>query len=237
MRNEPGAIPSTGWLQVGERAPTDLVDARFQLHWAVQLVSAVGTTLLPAAADDSHTNLEWLPEPGLLAGRLTADARRCRAALRVTDLRLYVLNEDGAASAQHALDGMTLDQGLVWLEQEIAAFWQHPLPKPLRRPQLDLPDHAVGRGAVFRVPGKFMTINEVADELSGRLTRLFLADSSGRRPVLQQHEKLATDPHFRDYVLFHEYFDGDSGRGVGASHQTGWTGLVAKLLQPRKAAQ
>jgi hypothetical protein len=151
MRNEPEAISSTGWLQVGERAPTDLVDARLQLHWAVQLVSAVGTTLLPAAVDDSHTNLEWLAEPGVLASRPTADAPRCRAALRVTDLRLYLLNEDGVASAQHALDGMTLDQGLVWLEQEIAAFWQHPLPKPLRRPQLDLPDHAAGRGAVFRV--------------------------------------------------------------------------------------
>ena len=85
--------------------------------------------------------------------------------------------------------------------------------------------------------GTFMTINDVADELARRLTRLFLPDSSGRRPVLQQHEKLATDPHFRDYILFHEYFDGDSGRGVGASHQTGWTGLVAKLLQPRKATQ
>jgi hypothetical protein len=85
--------------------------------------------------------------------------------------------------------------------------------------------------------GNFVTINDVADELSRRLTRLFLPDGHGRRPVLRQHEKLATDPHFRDYVLFHEYFDGDTGRGVGASHQTGWTGLVAKLLQPRRAAR
>jgi hypothetical protein len=52
--------------------------------------------------------------------------------------------------------------------------------------------------------------------------------------VLKYHSKLASDPHFRDYVLFHEYFHGDTGRGVGASHQTGWTGLIAKLLQPRK---
>jgi len=152
MRNEPDTSPSPGWLQVGERAPTDLVDARLQLHWAAQLVSAVGTTLLPAAADDSHTNLEWLAAPGLLAGRLTADAPRCRAALRVTDLRLYLLNEGGAAIAEHALHGMTVDQGIVWLEQEIAAFWQHPLPKPLRRRQFDLPDHGVGRGGQFCTP-------------------------------------------------------------------------------------
>ena len=84
--------------------------------------------------------------------------------------------------------------------------------------------------------GKFLTINEVADELSRRLTRIFLRDEHGRRPVLRQHAKLQNDPHFRDYVLFYEYFDGDNGRGVGASHQTGWTGLVAKLLQPRQPA-
>ena len=52
--------------------------------------------------------------------------------------------------------------------------------------------------------------------------------------MLKYHAKLATDPQFKDYVLFHEYFHGDTGRGVGASHQTGWTGLVAKLLRPRR---
>jgi hypothetical protein len=82
--------------------------------------------------------------------------------------------------------------------------------------------------------GQFVTINEVANELTRRLTRIFLRDEQGRRPVLAYHPKLHKDPHFRDYALFHEYFHGDSGRGVGASHQTGWTGLVAKLLQPRR---
>jgi hypothetical protein len=81
--------------------------------------------------------------------------------------------------------------------------------------------------------GKFVTINDAADEIGRRLSRLFLKDASGVRPVLKYHPKLATDPHFRDYVLFHEYFHGDNGRGVGASHQTGWTGLIAKILQPR----
>jgi hypothetical protein len=85
--------------------------------------------------------------------------------------------------------------------------------------------------------GEFMTINEVADELSRRLANLFLKGADGQRPVLKYHPKLATDPHFKDYVLFHEYFHGDSGRGVGASHQTGWTGLIAKLLQPRNVSK
>jgi hypothetical protein len=85
--------------------------------------------------------------------------------------------------------------------------------------------------------GRFMSINEVADELSKRLSRIFLRDDNGRRPVFGESEKLQTDPHFRDYVLFHEYFHGDNGRGVGASHQTGWTGLIAKLLQPRAVEQ
>jgi hypothetical protein len=81
--------------------------------------------------------------------------------------------------------------------------------------------------------GELVTIAGASEEIARRLTRLFLAAPDGRRPVLTGHPKSLEDPHFRDYVLFHEYFDGDNGRGVGASHQTGWTGLVAKLLQPR----
>lgn len=81
--------------------------------------------------------------------------------------------------------------------------------------------------------GRYATINEVASDLSQRLTRLFLRDQSGRRPVFGENERFQADANFRDYVLFHEYFHGDSGRGLGASHQTGWTGLVAKLVHPR----
>jgi hypothetical protein len=81
--------------------------------------------------------------------------------------------------------------------------------------------------------GKFLAINAVACEISHRLARLFLKGEDGRRPVLKYHPKLANDPHFKDYILFHECFNGDNGRGVGASHQTGWSGLIAKLLQPR----
>jgi hypothetical protein len=79
----------------------------------------------------------------------------------------------------------------------------------------------------------YLTIQEVADELSARLIKIFQPGPDGRRPVLKYHPKLATDPHFKDYILFHEYFHGDNGRGVGAPHQTGWSGLVAKLIMPR----
>ena len=79
--------------------------------------------------------------------------------------------------------------------------------------------------------GNKMNLMEVASELSRRLSRIFLRDSSGRRPVFGNVEKFQTDPHFKDYIPFHEFFHGDTGRGLGASHQTGWTALVAKLLQ------
>ena len=78
--------------------------------------------------------------------------------------------------------------------------------------------------------GTFLSLREVADELSARLARLFLVDASGLRPSAGEHPVQQADPHFRDYLQFHEYFHGDNGRGVGASHQTGWTGLIATLL-------
>src|SRR4030095_3649193 len=75
-----------------------------------------------------------------------------------------------------------------------------------------------------------MNLFEVAKEISDRLTRIFLRDSSGRRPVYGGTEKFQQDPHWRDHILFYEYFHGDNGAGLGASHQTGWTGLVATLI-------
>jgi Glycosyl hydrolase family 63 C-terminal domain len=79
--------------------------------------------------------------------------------------------------------------------------------------------------------GKMMNLFEVSHEISKRLTRLFLRDEQGRRPIYGGTEKFQTDPHWRDYILFHEYFHGDNGAGLGASHQTGWTGVIARLIQ------
>ena len=90
-------------------------------------------------------------------------------------------------------------------------------------------------GEDFRVEcptgsGHLMNLNEVARELRRRLARIFLRDGEGRRAVFGSRELFDTDPHWRDLIPFHEYFHGDTGRGCGASHQTGWTGLITEVL-------
>jgi len=79
--------------------------------------------------------------------------------------------------------------------------------------------------------GHLADLREVAADLSRRLVRIFLRDDSGRRPVYGGLNKFQSDPHWRDLIQFHEYFHGDNGAGIGASHQTGWTALVAKLIE------
>jgi hypothetical protein len=95
-------------------------------------------------------------------------------------------------------------------------------------------DHYYGED--FRVEhptrsGTLVSLGGVAADLAVRLTSLFLLGADGRRPYLGDDARLANDPAWRDLPLFHEYFDGDTGKGLGASHQTGWTALVAKLLE------
>ncbi len=79
--------------------------------------------------------------------------------------------------------------------------------------------------------GTMMNLFEVAREIFRRLESIFLRNSSGQRPVYGGMEKFQNDPHWKDLILFHEYFHGDNGAGIGASHQTGWTGLIAKLIE------
>src|SRR5947209_13120813 len=92
----------------------------------------------------------------------------------------------------------------------------------------------LGDGFTVELPtgsGRQVTLAEAADELAHRLVSLFVVDDEGRRPVWGAQERPHSDPHWRDLVPFHEYFHGDTGAGLGASHQTGWTALVAKLIQ------
>jgi len=94
-------------------------------------------------------------------------------------------------------------------------------------------DFYYGPGFPIEYPtdsGKFVTLDLIAKEISLRNINIFRKDKDGRRPVYGNSEKFQTDPHFKDYILFYEYFHGDNGRGLGASHQTGWTGLVAEMI-------
>jgi len=91
--------------------------------------------------------------------------------------------------------------------------------------------------------GRMMNLFEVSKEIADRLTGIFLRNEQGKRPVYGGTEKFQSDPHWRDHILFYEYFHGDNGAGLGASHQTGWTGVIAKLIQlfgfidPKKALE
>ena len=79
--------------------------------------------------------------------------------------------------------------------------------------------------------GRQMNLFEVSREIANRLTHIFVPDANGRRPAYGGTERFQSDPHWRDNILFHEYFHGDNGAGLGASHQTGWTGLVALIIE------
>ena len=115
--------------------------------------------------------------------------------------------------------------------------WRGPVWFPLNFLLIEaLQKHHYFLGDDFKVEcptgsGTQATLWEVTTELSRRLITLFLRDENGRRPVYGDREKFQTDPHWRDLILFYEYFHGDTGAGLGASHQTGWTGVVAKLIQ------
>jgi hypothetical protein len=155
-----------------------------------------------------------------------------RALSRVHRDRPYVLSVDGH---EHRVD---YEPG----ESSTSLFggnsnWRGPIWFPvnfLLVEALQKFHHYLGDGFRVECPtgsGQMLTLWEVAAELSRRLSRIFLRDGEGRRPVFGSVERFQQDPHWRDLILFHEYFHGDSGAGLGASHQTGWTALVAKLLQ------
>jgi hypothetical protein len=144
----------------------------------------------------------------------------------------YVLNVDGT---EHRVDYEPAESsnGLFGGNSN----WRGPIWFPVNYlliESLQKFHHYLGDGFKVEFPtgsGQMMTLWQVAGEISKRLSRIFLKDAAGKRPVYGSGGKFQTDPAWKDYVLFFEYFHGDTGLGVGASHQTGWTGLVSKLLQ------
>jgi hypothetical protein len=140
-----------------------------------------------------------------------------------TDGREYRVDYEPAESSTNLFGGNSNWRGPIWFPVNFLLI-----------ESLQKFDHFYGETFQVECPtgsGRRMPLWGVATDLSRRLTRLFLRGSDGRRPVYGATEKFQTDPHWRDLLLFHEYFHGDNGAGIGASHQTGWTGLVAKLLQ------
>ena len=134
----------------------------------------------------------------------------------------FMLDYEPAESTSSMFGGNSNWRGPVWFPLNfllIEALQKH--------------DYFLGDSLQLRLgeDGRSASLWQVASELSQRLIRLFTRDETGRRPVYGHNEKFQTDPHWKDLILFHEYFDGDTGKGLGASHQTGWTGLVAKLIQ------
>jgi hypothetical protein len=143
--------------------------------------------------------------------------------------QMLTLDYEPGESASGQFGGNSNWRGPVWMPVNYLLI------EALRR-------YAPYLGADFTVEcptgsGTQLTLDAVADAISDRLIALFLPDAQGRRPLFGGDERFQSDPAFRDTLLFHEYFHGDTGKGLGASHQTGWTGLVADLLLRRAAAR
>jgi hypothetical protein len=146
--------------------------------------------------------------------------------------RPYTLTVDGA---EHRVDYEPAESSTALFGGN--SNWRGPIWFPVNYliiESLQKFHHYLGDDFTVECPtgsGRMMTLWEVSTELSQRLTKIFLRDDAGRRPVFGGLEKFQSDPNWSGLALFHEYFHGDNGAGLGASHQTGWTGLVAKLLQ------
>jgi hypothetical protein len=121
-----------------------------------------------------------------------------------------------------------------WSEDGLGGNWRGPIWFPVNFVVIGALERfaqRLGDGLTVEFPrgsGRDLSLSEIASELAGRLVEIFLADAGGRRPVFG--DRLDPDLTWRDALLFHEYFDGDDGRGLGASHQTGWSGLVADMV-------
>jgi hypothetical protein len=195
----------------------------------------------------SRWNKPGADDTRLLA--ITRAFRLCKLLKRVLDENEF-LSDHGvrALSRYHrdnpyvfALDGYQSEVKYVSAESDSDLFggnsnWRGPIWMPMNYLIIEsLRKFDRFMGGDFRVEcpvgsGRKLSLREIANELQNRLTSIFRRDENGRRAVFGRYEKMQSDPHFRDYVLFHEYFDGDDGRGLGASHQTGWSGLIANMI-------
>jgi hypothetical protein len=185
-----------------------------------RLLSLVTRAQLPRVLRFLLDEAEFLSPHGI---RALSRAHRDRPYVLRVDGREYRVDYEPSESSSDLFGGNSNWRGPVWFPVN------HLLIESLQKL-----DHFYKSSLKVPCPtgsDRHMTLWEISLELSRRLGRIFLRDHDGRRPVFGRFETFQTNPHWRDLVLFHEYFDGDTGAGLGASHQTGWTALVAKLMQ------
>ncbi|HYV64739.1 MAG TPA: glucosidase, partial [Myxococcales bacterium] len=182
--------------------------------------SVVGPEMLRRIARRLFDEAEFLSPHGI---RALSRAHRDQPYMLQVDGMAYAVSYEPAESSSGLFGGNSNWRGPIWFPVNYLLI-----------ESLQKFHHYLGDSFTLEFPtgsGKQMNLGEIARELSRRLSSIFLRDEQGRRPAFGGSARLQRDPHFRDYLLFHEYFNGDDGSGVGACHQTGWTGLVAKLLQ------
>jgi len=171
-----------------------------------------------------------LDEDGLLSAHGVRSVSRRHAAnpfVLGLDGERFMLDYEPAESTSGIFGGNSNWRGPVWFPLNYLAC-----------EALDRFDHFLGDEATVEYPtgsGPQLTLGEVADDLRDRLVSLFVPDAEGRRPCNGGIDRLDTDPYWKDLVVFHEYFHGDTGAGLGASHQTGWTAIVADIIRRRRA--
>jgi hypothetical protein len=241
IRSLVGLIPLLAVQTLEPKALGRLTGFRNRLNWFVN------------HRPDLTGNVACMRTPGNEERRLLAilDGDRLRRVLRIMLDEREFLSPYGIRSISRVhhhqpyslqVNGATYDVAYEPAESSTGLFggnsnWRGPIWFPINYLLIEALQkfhHYFGDGFKVECPtgsGTMMTLDEVAADLSRRLSRIFLRDAEGRRPLYTRTETFQRDPDWNELILFHEYFHGDTGAGVGASHQTGWTALVAKLLQ------
>jgi len=205
------------WETLGAVEPRNLVEARQQLHWAAQAAAAVGKQLLPHRPDFSEQSFTWMAGPRVLAQGVVDGPRPFRAAIRLAQPALLLLDEDGEALARMPLEGRTLDEAYEWAWQEAEALLGRPLEKPLERPE-GLPEHPVATGAPFALAGSAAPAELERYYAGGdRLLRGLRDRNPGASPVRcwPHHFDLAT------LMLLDPEADPETARSIGVGLSPG----------------
>jgi hypothetical protein len=204
------------WRPVGGIDPRDLVEARLQLHWAVQPVMAFADCALDRLPDDSQSNFGWRHDLGALMGRPRPDG--LSAGLRISDMTLLVFDRDGAQAETVALEGRTIDWAVSWLEELVASRTGGPPDRPIRIRDYEMPAHPVARGAAFTIQNE-RALRELARWFANgdlALEKMASSDDGWGEVRCWPH-------HFDLGVLFSLEPTGDAsaGRSIGAGLSPG----------------